>query len=1792
MARVLMVLCLTAGALWAQDPLPAERYVQSLDTDFPGADLGPLFDTSAAACQRACSARAACAGYTHNTRSNACFPKASADVAAPFVGAVSARKVVTPDAAQTLALLRIADLPPTRAEDLAQARALVGTLAQQTPAGGLRLEDVLRAYEVARADGVRDRMLLHATQAVVLRDASADWARFAEMGLLPGEGLPRDRARMLRRQTVPAALNAYLRAEGVQAQAEALDLLARAYEANGRGREMIAPLRLAERIAPGVGTARALEAAIAKYGFRVVDTRVEYDSARPRLCAVFSELLAPRGTDFAPYVRLNDPRLVVSASERELCIDGVTHGARYSVTLRRGLPAASGEVLHRDTPVTLYVRDRAPTVRFAGRAYVLPRGGDAALPVETVNTDAVELVLRRISDRSLLRAMQESYFGRPLSKYQEDAFADTIAQEIWRGTGDVQNTLNVAMTTRLPLAEALADQPPGIYALSAAIAGQDPYDSPAATQWFILSDLGISSLTGTDGLHVGVRGLGDAQPRAGVTVTLINRANAVLGTAQTGADGRAHFAAGLIRGEGAAAPALILADAGGEDAAFLSLRDPAFDLSDRGVEGRPPSPPIDTFLTTDRGAYRPGEVIHATALTRDAAGRAVNGLPLVAVLTRPDGVEHARTLSQNARAGGHVFALPLDARVPRGAWRLDMIADPALGPLASTTVLVEDFLPDRIAFEMSLPDEMRLQAGQRAGVKARYLFGAPGADLRVEGEVRLRLQRRLEAYPGAFFGRHDAQFDTATAAIGATQTDAQGQAIVDLRLPQVTPPPATPLEAVVRLRVAEGSGRAVEREQTRVIVPDGPMIGIRPVFDGPLPQGGEAAFELIATGGEMPAQVTFNRVETRYQWFRSGGRWSWEPITRRVRVQTDEVTLSGAPVPLRLPTDWGQYEVVVQSVAAPQVASSILFTSGWGGDGARDTPDALPVTLDRESYAVGETATMRFEAEADGVALVSVLSNRVIAQRSVPVTAGDVAIPLTVTQEWGHSAYVTATLITPMDRAAGRNPARRLGLAHVRVAPVGKVLDVTLDAPAEVDGQAGILRVPVQIDGIAAGETAHLTLAAVDVGILNLTAFEPPDPGAHYFGQRRLGVGMRDLYGRLIDGLNGAMGQVRSGGDAVTAPGAQAPPPTEALMARFSGPVTVDAQGRATIEIARPAFNGTIRLMAVAWSDSGVGHAVSDVVARDPVVLTASLPRLLAPGDESRLLLEFTHTRGDTGPMALRVLADAGVAVGAVPERIEVLAGQTVRVPVDLRGREPGDHEVIVTLTPPEGDPLTRRYTLPVRNNDPATAVTQRFSLGAGESFTFDSAVFADLRAGTASATLTAGPLARLDVPGLLRQLDRYPYGCSEQVTSAALPLLAMGDLAGQSGIDAPARLREAVDLLAARQSGNGGFGLWGAGSGNLWLDAYVTDFLTRAADGGVSVPARVRSRALDNLRNGVNFAPDFDLGGEGIAYALLVLARAGAAQIGDLRYYADAKATQFATPMAAAQLGAALASYGDPTRADAMFTRAASLLARRGDPSRWRDDFGSDLRDRAAVLHLAAEAGSEAVDRDALAGDLGRVTRALSTQEAAHVALAARALQGAPSDLRLDGAPVQGTAIKILRDTAPQSHRLTNAGDTPVDVTVTTLGVPEVPPEAGGTGYALRRTLYTLQGEPVSGPVPSGARLIVVLDLQPFESTGARLMIDDPLPGGFEIDNPNLLRSGDIAQFDWITAATPRHVEFRADRFLAAIDRRDADPVQLAYVVRAVTPGSYHHPAALVTDMYRPASRATTGTGRVIVTP
>ncbi len=367
-----------------------------------------------------------------------------------------------------------------------------------------------------------------------------------------------------------------------------------------------------------------------------------------------------------------------------------------------------------------------------------------------------------------------------------------------------------------------------------------------------------------------------------------------------------------------------------------------------------------------------------------------------------------------------------------------------------------------------------------------------------------------------------------------------------------------------------------------------------------------------------------------------------------------------------------------------------------------------------------------------------------------------------------------------------------------------------------------------------------------------------------------------------------------------------------------------------------------------------------------------------------------------------------------------------------------------------------------------------------------------------------------------------------------------------------------------------------------------MTDFLTRARERKFEVPQAAFTLALDRLRNTVAASPEpTKNGGRDLAYALYVLARNGVAPVGDLRYIADTKLNDLATPIAKAQIAAALAMLGDKARADRVYLAALDDLAPQPKLDFGRDDFGSALRDSAALVTLASEghATQKTIDDAVSRIDAARALSArTSTQEDAWLVLAARALakQLNAISLSVNDETRQGTFYRSLRaDELDQPLAVSNKGNGTVQAVVSVSGSPLTPEPAAERGFKIERNYFTLDGEPADATkAKQNQRFVVVLKMTEPQPQFGRVIVADYLPAGFEIDNPKLVSSGDTGTLGWITdAVEPVNSEFRDDRFTAAFDRKqDSPPVfTVAYVVRAVSPGHYVLPQAVVEDMYRP---------------
>jgi uncharacterized protein YfaS (alpha-2-macroglobulin family) len=1535
----------------------------------------------------------------------------------------------------------------------------------------------------------------------------------------------------------------------------------------------------------------------------------------PEACLIFSSALDASGTvRYADYVRVPDrlhPGFRVDGAR--LCLSGLSFGTSHEITLRKGLPGAKRETLPEDTRVIVDFGDRPASVSFSS-GFVLPRETAEGLPVTTVNAEALDIEIHRVGDRLLSQMRSDFVDERRMYAYHVASIAREEGRKVWSGRMPVGGPRNEAVTSLFPLSQCIGKAEPGAYLVTARIptaASEASKASPSdddedygsvAAQWVVQSDLGLTSLDGTDGLSIVVRSLATAKPVAGARLTLIARNNDELAVIATGNDGKARFDPGLLRGEGGARPAMVMAYAG-SDFNFIDLRRADFDLSDRGVSGRAPAGPADAFLYADRGIYRPGETVHLVALLRDASANALTGRSLVVKVNRPDGREYRRFVVSDQGAGGGHLAIRLPADANRGGWEATAHADPAGKAIGRLGFDVQDFVPQRLAIDLgTAPALLRPGEALNLPLTARFLYGAPADGLGGEGEIAVEADPApFPAFKGFLWGRQEERFAGTRADLEVASTDAQGRTQAKGSLPAIAAT-TLPLRADIGIAVREPGGRTTSTRLTLPVRTRDVYVGIRPAFEGSVREGQEALFEVIAvdaTGERLGGRTVDYRIfkdASTWQWYRSGSSWSYERVRREVEIASGRLNLDAvAPATLRRITPWGGYRLEVGDPASGSV-SSVAYRGGWYGEASADRPDRLKVATDRAGYRPGDTARLRIDSEAAGEALLVIANERVIETRNLPIPAGGGEIAVPVAADWGPGAYALVTLYRPLSDRLGHAPVRAVGVAWIGLDPADRTLPIIVTVPPKAAPRQ-TLTLPLKVGN--GGGKAFVTLAAVDQGILQLTRFKTPDPAGYFLSKRRLGVGLRDDYGRLIRGLSTAA--TAEGGDAFGGKGLDVVPTRS--VALFSGVVETAPDGTAAIPLEIPDFQGELRLMAVAFDGRKVGSAEARLTVRDPLVAEVVLPRFLAPGDRAAATVLLHNVEAAPGPYRVRV-TPRGALTGAAAERTVNLATgvrETFAVPVSAA--DAGIGEVGLEVSGPEGLSVKRAW--PIQARPPQTPETRQTTqaMRPGESIALDSGVLEGFLPGTANASVSLSRWSGLDVPGLLRWLDRYPFGCLEQTTSRAMPLLDFNDVALLAGSaqdrNVEARVQEAIDRIAAMQSASGAFRMWGQWGDEAlpWLSAFAMDFLYRAADRGFDVPEPVLALGRRHL-NGLE--------GDARAYAFALLARRGFANAADLRYFHDHKPPT--GPLALAHLGVALDAIGERARAKSAFDAAIAAF---DAPSYDSPPYGGRLRDAYAVAALLAESGRGARAPEVLAKASAFDARAESTttqEKAWMLRFAATAARNAGRlTVEADGKPLPEGDPAMLPLTAEALARhvvLHNAGEGEIFRTLSVEGVPAAPLPPLANGISLHKRILGLDGNPVDPQrLKRNDRVVVVMEGRIESETSGNYALIDLLPSGLEIEAP--LRP-DQPGYDWLGPLSPARMrQARDDRFVAALSmNQDAahDPrthgnlghdnwsFRVAYQARAVTPGDFVLPSATAENMYVPTIRARTAMGRLTI--
>ena len=1507
----------------------------------------------------------------------------------------------------------------------------------------------------------------------------------------------------------------------------------------------------------------------------------------------------------------------------------------YEVTLKAGLSAADGTRLGKDDTRKVHTGELDPAVGFASQGSVLPARESRGLPVVSINVPEVDVEFLRVSEKQLPKFFAEYQRGGRRGSWDLDSeYGDStplgkLAEPVYLNRFVLGGKPNERVLTYLPIQDIRELQDPGLY--FAVMKRTGKFAGEFETAFFTVSDIGLHTRAYKDKLFVHTASLQDGSATGSVELKVLDaRGEAVL-AGKTDGNGNALLNYTLDAGH-------VLVATRGKDVSMLPFNQPALDLSEFAVAGREQAW-FDVFAWSGRDLYRPGETVRISALLRDNDGRPVpapkqgGGQPVFLRLKQPDGKVFRETRLQPGAQGYFSFEQAIPTEAPTGRWQVEFRTDPASKEaVQGMTLRVEEFLPERMKLDLDAAQPV-LKPGEALKLKATaaYLYGAPASGNRFTAKLAVAIEQHpLDQLPGYFFGDPTMELPKDAKDIIDTTLPENGVLQEDIALPAEAKP-RSPIAAIVSGSVYETGGRTVNRTLKRVLWPANALVGIRPLFDDKdgADANANAGFEVVrvdAGGKPQPGKglkATLVRELRDYHWnYDEDGGWDYDFTRRFENKDTRTLDVGAGASKIDFPVEWGEYRLDVFDPATG-LTTRYPFRAGWSWDdqnrGLDARPDKVKLALDRTGYKAGDTLKVTVTPPHAGKGLLMVESDRMLYVQAIDAKPGS-TFSIPVTKDWErHDVYVTALVFRGGSAPSKITPARAVGVVHVPMDRRDRRVAVGLSVPKQMRPEQN-LPVTVSVPELA-GQLAHVTVSAVDVGILNITRFPVPDANAQFFAQRRFGVDAYDIYGRVIESFEGGSAKIRFGGDMALSALPQAKRPTSRVQTvdLFSGPVKLDGKGNARVALKVPDFNGTLRVSALVYSDTRYGNRDRETVVRAPIVAEASLPRVLAPGDRSTVTLDVQNFTGKAGVFKVTVNGEGPLDIGEGSRTTDLAVDAKRTLTFPVTADEGYTTAKVRVRVEGNGFKVDRRYDVPVRAGWPAvlrsrTQVLDSLTpveMGAG---------FADgLMPGSVTARMTVSALPPIPFASALKGALEYPYGCAEQTTSKGYAALELDDatakMLGIDGLDAKKRrerMEGAFGRLASMQVSNGHFSMWGDDDYvNPGLTPYIAEFLLDAREGGFAVPDAVLQKALTRLNEDLlaGGAPFYGydrrdhLKFANQAYAGYVLARVNRAPLGTLRALYDNERGKSLTGLPLVHLGIALSLQGDKTRGAKAITEG---FAKTGDRPDYLGDYGTKLRDDALMIALVHERKLAKPEFDRRAISLGRELDArrnsgwlwLSTQEQVALARLGKALMVDQKKLvsgqwSIGGdaeavAPVRLFGRSVDHAALARGLRFVPEGSPPLYASLDVAGIPRSAPAPDNRQIGIERRYYTTDGkEWKGGTLKEGEALIVRVGITANVAMPDALFTD-LLPAGLEIENFNL---GDAKQWaevvvdgiaisDRGSAADVKHEEFRDDRYVAALKLDRGDTAKVFYLVRAVTPGTYTVPPSLVEDMYRPDIR------------
>jgi len=1240
---------------------------------------------------------------------------------------------------------------------------------------------------------------------------------------------------------------------------------------------------------------------------------------------------------------------------------------------------------------------------------------------------------------------------------------------------------------------------------------------------------------------------------ASAKVTVYSDKLQVMASSNTDASGVVHFE-GLDK-ERYGDPLLVVVETE-NDSTFLSLekrRDDNLPFKDNmpsyGTKN------YDAYLYADRNLYRPGETAHVRWIVRTNYTDAAADVPLLFQVQTPKGRLLQSSPIKTSELGTGGFDVKTEKSFQTGKYTVELRVPGADAPLGSTTFNLEEFVPNRMKASVSVDKPLwKPEEEVNIALKAENLYGGAASNRRAEAVVVLRPGVfKSEKWPAYHFTNDDT-LEPVIEKLGEQQTDEQGNAAYTYTYTakeKVT----TPLQAGVYGLVFELGGREVRAKTEAIVFPAPIALGMAVA-----PVEGEASADVSVaaiTAEEAPAALAGVKVSVeREEWIYNIRRYgdSNEPyyIKRFALVEDRDVPLQNGAGSTRFKfTDsWARYRLRVHAPETPLYSTSII-NSRWNkveSENVVSRPELIELTVNKDVCNVGDFCELHVRSPYDGTAFIAVQGDAIKQTFVQPVKDGEAMVSFVLTTEHFPNAWAEVTVVRAGDNTkAQAYPYSSYAMINIPTTDARKRIAVSYpDLPAEVRPAQKVDFVLETKDSAGAPISAEVTLAAVDEGIHSILDYANPDPYTWFQRPRQADVNRAHYYDKIYYDFTPAV----IGGDLMKRLGS-APQIGDNWIkpvALWSGAVTTDANGRATVSFDVPEFNGQLRLVAVAVNKTATGATASNIYVRRPYILQTSMPRFALLGDQFGCGANVINTTQEARTAVIRWKTE-GTLAGQGEKKMDLAPGAEAYVKAEFNAAKMGQGKILWeadVLNPADGtvlEHLAQDAPLPVR--PPAAWSTDHTlaTVNPGETKSFQNKMFIEDDSVEVRMTATANPLYRLQRD--LGFLLHYPYGCVEQTTSSSMPLyliqkspqMLLGLKVVPENVD-PAKMigtyiQSGVSRLFSMQTASGGLGYWpGSTEPYPYGSVYAAHFLTLVFKDNVAAVPEKAFRSLQEylrrvMRGDEQYATRYSYCSDmhTRAYACYVLCLDG--QLDAIQYIP--RFDTISVPDSARWLlAAALAmNTAEPDRVAKYLKSAPTQPFKTWEYS---GSLNSEVKNAAVRLMAATAMHLPADQVQPIVKQLtdwinGHDRWSMTTHDAAYVFTAlgqyletVKGAEGkAAATISGPGEAKNISGLEVFQENtkgAAKAFQVKNTGTVPIIVNFITEGVPAKPrtDAVSEGGLTVSRAFSDDKGEPVelTGPFAHGGMYLVDVSLT-LNSDRENVVVSDLLPAGFEIANPRL---------------------------------------------------------------------------------